>query len=113
MGSGVELRANVALIRRSDENEGGWFFSPRQLVTLSNADWDKHAYWAVCESYLLLRYLWAHAPQEQQDRLGAYADALFKGKTRAEAYQALFGDGDMTALVEALVAYRQSEIDKL
>ncbi len=113
VGSGVELRVNVGLVAQEAENEEGWFFSPRQLVILPPGEWDKHTHWAVPESYLLLRYLWSHADRPLQDKFRAYADALFEGRTRAEAYQLLFGDVDLVELGRTLAAYRQGEIDNL
>lgn len=110
VGPGIELHANLPLLDQSAENEAGWFFTARQLVTLPHADWDEHDHWAVPESYLLLRYLWAHSPPEQQSRFQAYATALFQGKSRAEAYDALFGQTDLVALTAALVAFRQEEL---
>ena len=113
IGQAVEPRVNLALIERSAENEDGWFFQAHQLVNLPEAEWDKHAYWAVPESYLLLRYLWSKAPRPQQDKFRAYADALFAGETRIEAYQKLLGGADLAALTKELAAYRQGEIDNL
>ncbi len=112
-GSGVDLRVNLDLILDSSENDAGWFFSPTQLANLPHGEWDKHRHWAVCESYLLLRYLWSHAPRKEQDMFRAYANALFEGKTRGEAWKMLFGTIDLNALVSALAAYRQGEIDNL
>ncbi len=110
VGAGVELHANRELIRASSQNEAGWFFTPGQLVNLPDAEWDKHVHWAEPEAYLLVRYLWAHAPREQQDQFRAFADTVLHGLTRQEGLAKLFQGVDQAALIDGLKAFREGEI---
>ncbi|MCH2111632.1 MAG: hypothetical protein MK213_02145 [Planctomycetes bacterium] len=104
---------NRDALARCAENEDGLFFRPHQLARLPAQVWEQDenaAYWAYCESYLLVHFLFSNDTGPYAGSFRRFLGGAAIGMSANEAWNAAFSKVDLDEFFAQLSDFRLSEI---
>lgn len=89
---------NTVLYDRTKENEGGLYFTPRQLMLLPLSVWESDPdafYWAEAEAYILMHFLILSDLPAYQGLFPLYLGAVASGRSSGGAFAGALRSVDM------------------